>query len=65
MILFHELFIDIRLKNNLNLSNEIPDEFKDRAAMEANFSAWKKYWLDNPVNALIGGNLKKNEPVFF
>jgi hypothetical protein len=54
-----------RLRNNLNLSNEIPDEFKDRAAMEANFSAWKKYWLDNPVNALIGGNLKKNEAVFF
>ena len=54
-----------RLRNNLTLSSEIPDEFKDYAVIEKNFSAWRKYWLDNPVNALIGGNLKKNEPVFF
>ncbi len=53
------------LKNNLNLSSEIPNKFRDHTAIEANFSAWKKYWLDNPVNALIGGNLQRNEPVFF
>ena len=52
------------LKENMTLSNDIPIEFRDQKTIKGN-NAWKKYWLNNPINALIGGNFQGNESVYF
>ena len=52
------------LNENMSLSNDIPSKFRFEETINGN-NEWKKYWLDNPINALIGGNLQGNESVYF
>ena len=52
------------LNENMTLSNDIPIKFRNQKTIKGN-NAWKKYWVNNPINALIGGNLQGNESVYF
>lgn len=45
--------------------NELPSEFRV-AENELDYSAWKKYWIKNPINALSSNDpKKKNDFKFF
>ena len=52
------------LNENMTLSNDIPAKFRAQDTIYGN-NDWKKYWLENPINALIGVNLQGNESVYF
>ena len=41
------------LKQTTNLWNELPTQFKTETLTDDNYSNWKKYWLSNPISALI------------
>tara|TARA_B100001964_G_scaffold245061_1_gene329603 strand:- start:370 stop:3258 length:2889 start_codon:yes stop_codon:yes gene_type:complete len=53
------------LRQTTNLWNETASEFKKDLLNENEFKKWYKYWVGNPIEALIKINKQKKEPVFF
>ena len=53
-------------RRRIKLQNDINEKFPDIDKTEyQEFYKWHKYWLDNPVNALIGGNSNNIHTFFF
>jgi superfamily II DNA or RNA helicase/phage repressor protein C with HTH and peptisase S24 domain len=53
------------LHRRVNLLPDLPSEFSFAASVDASKMArFHKYWLDNPINAWIGGNSKDAQTFF-